>query len=82
MHTRIQILLLIKGLLEEFRIFSTIIINDMRVYIGDHINLGMTGVSLYRLDVTAIQLKLIGNTGMAKTVEYYRRKIMFPDQVI
>ena len=54
MHTRIQILLLVKGLLEEFRIFSTIIINDMRVYIGDHIDLGMTGVSLYRLNVTAI----------------------------
>ena len=54
MHARIQILLLVKGLLKEFRIFSAIIINDMRVYIGDHIDLGMTGVSLYRLDVTAI----------------------------
>ena len=40
----------------------------------------MTGVALDCLDITAIQLQLIGDTGMTKTVKYDSRKIILLNQ--
>ena len=47
-----------------------------------HIRLGMSGVSLYRLDVPAAQLQLVSNAGVAETVENDLRQIMVLDQLL
>ena len=36
----------------------------------------MTGISLHRLNVAAIQLQLIGDAGMAQAVKNYSRKVV------
>lgn len=40
----------------------------------------MTGIALYRLDVTAVQLQFVGDAGMAETVKDDSRKIILFDK--
>ena len=40
----------------------------MRVYICNHIDLSMAGITLYRFDISTIQFQLISNTEIAGTV--------------
>lgn len=42
----------------------------------------MSGVSLNSLDIASVQFQLIGDTGVAETVEDYLRKTMFLDQLV
>ena len=42
----------------------------------------MPGVSLNGFDIASVQLQLIGDTGVAETVEDYLWKIMFLDQLV
>ena len=68
MHLWIQILFLIKRFFKKLCIFPSIIIQNMRVHIRNHIDLSMTGITLYRFDVSTIQFQLISNTEIAGAV--------------
>ena len=54
----------------------------MRVLVRDHLGLRMTGIALYGFHIAAVQLQLVGNAGMAKTVEDYLRQIILLNQLI
>ena len=58
-----------KCFLEQFCISFSILIQDMAINIRHHVYLCMPRVSLYRFDVAAVQLQLIGDAGMAQAVE-------------
>jgi len=54
----------------------------MRIYICDHTDLGMSGIALYCLDISAIQFQLIRNTAVSQAVKDHRWEIMLLDQLI
>ena len=68
MHLWIQILFLIKRFFKKLCIFPSVIIQNMRVHIRNHIDLSMAGITLYRFDISTIQFQLISNTEIAGTV--------------
>ena len=80
MHLWIQILFLIKCFFKKLCIFPSVIIQNMRVHIRNHIDLSMAGITLYRFDVPTIQFQLISNTTMTETVKYNRWEIIVLDQ--
>ena len=82
MHGRIQILLTVKGFFEECCITLSVIVDDMGIYVGDHIDLGMSGITLHCLNITTVKLQLVSNRGVTETVEYNRWQIMLLDQII
>lgn len=48
----------------------SVLIQNVCVHFGDHINLSMTGITLSGLQVTVIQFELISGTGVTQRVEY------------
>ena len=68
MHLWIQILFLIKRFFKKLCIFPSVIIQNMRVHIRNHIDLSMAGITLYRFDISTIQFQLISNTEIAGAV--------------
>ena len=48
----------------------SVLIQNVCVHLGDHINLCMTGITLSGLQVTVIQFELICGTGVTQRVEY------------
>ena len=80
MHLWIQILFLIKCFFKKLCIFPSVIIQNMRVHIRNHIDLSMAGITLYRLDISTIQFQLISNAAMTETVKYNRWEIIVLDQ--
>lgn len=66
---RLRTMPFIEGLLDQLRIRLPVFVQNMGVLIRYHLRLRMTGVTLHRLDVTAAQLQLVGDAGMADTVE-------------
>lgn len=72
----------VECLLEQFCIFLPVLIENVGVLIRNHGCLRMTGVALYGLDVTLIQLQFIGDAGVAETVKDNRRQVVFFDQVL
>lgn len=42
----------------------------------------MTGISLDGFNVTTIELQLVGNTGMSKTVKDHFREVVLLDQPV
>ena len=52
----------------------------MRVLIRYHLCLRISGISLDRFHIPAVQLELIGNAGVPEAVEDHFRQVMFPDQ--
>lgn len=63
-HLRVQILLSVKCILEQCRVFLSVLIQDVAVHIRDHVDLGMAGISLHGLDVPAVQLQLVSDAGL------------------
>ena len=59
----------IKRLLEQICVMHPVIVQNMGILIRDHLRLCVTGIPLNRFDVAAVQLQLIGDAGMAQTVE-------------
>ncbi len=55
-------------------------IDDMRIHIGYHPALGMTGITLYRLDIAAAELQFDARAAVAQAVKYNRLEIVFRDQ--
>ena len=80
-HLRSEILLPVKCLLKQFSIFPSVFVDDMRVNIRHHTHLGMAGISLYGLDVSTVQLKLVSDAGVSETVENDFGKIIITDQL-
>ena len=52
----------------------------MRINIQYHIRLRMPGISLGSFDIAAVQLQLIGDTGMTEAVEHDSRQIVSLDE--
>ena len=71
MHLWIQILFLIKCFFKKLCIFPSVIIQNMRVHICNHIDLSMARITLYRLDVSTIQFQLISNAAMMLCIACY-----------
>ena len=72
MHLRIQIFFLIKCFFKQLCIFLPVIIQDVGIYIRNHADLGMSGISLDSFNISTIQFQLIGNTAVSETVENNR----------
>ena len=53
----------------------------MRVKVGYHSRLSMTGISLNSLDIAAADLQLQRSAAMAKTMKYNRTQIMVCNQL-
>ena len=64
-HLSIQILFLVERFLKKLCIFSSVIIQNIRIHIRNHIDLSMAGIPLYRFDVPTIQFQLISNTELS-----------------
>ena len=54
----------------------------MRIHIRDHLDLGMAGITLHRLDVPAVKLQLIRNARMAYAVENDLREITLINDIL
>lgn len=54
----------------------------MRILVGYHTCYCVTGVTLNRLDIAAVQLQLVCNTGMTKAVKHNLGQIMRFDQFL
>ena len=48
----------------------SILIQNVCVHLGNHVDLSMTGITLSGLQVTVIQFELISGTGVTQRVEY------------
>ena len=68
-HLWIQIFFLVERFLKKLCIFSSVIIQNIRIHICNHIDLSMAGITLYRFDISTIQFQLISNTEIAGTVK-------------
>ena len=66
---------------EKLRILPSVFVENMRILVSNHLCLEMTGIALHRLDVTTIQLELIGNARVTQTVKHHRRKVIIGDEV-
>ena len=53
----------------------------MRILIRNHLCLCMTGISLHRLNVAAIQLQFVGDAGMTQAVKNNFRKVVLLNQL-
>ena len=73
---------LIKGIFNQLRIVHAILIQDVRILVGNHLCLRVTGVTLNGFDITAVQLQLISDTGMTQRMEDNRRKTILLDQFL
>lgn len=65
---------------KEPRVIPPVFIKDMRINLGDHGGLGVTGVTLYGFYITAVKLQLVCDAGMTKAVENNLWQIMLIDQ--
>ena len=54
----------------------------MRIHIRDHLDLGMAGLPLPRLDAPAVKLQLIRNARMAYAVENDLREITLINDIL
>ena len=54
----------------------------MRIHIRDHLDLGMAGITLHRLDVPAVKFQLIRNARMAYAVKNDLRKITLINDIL
>ena len=42
-----------------------VLVQNVRIHAGDHVDLGVSGIALGGLQVAVVELQLIGGTGMA-----------------
>lgn len=59
-------LFLIEDIFKDPSIVFAILIQNIRVLVCDHLSLRMTGITLHGFYIAAVQLQLIGDTGMSK----------------
>ena len=62
-------------------VVPAVFIKDVRVNLCNHGGLGVSGVTLDRLYISAVQLQFVGDAGMTQAVENDFRKIMLVDQL-
>ena len=74
--------MLIEEIVESLCVQTPIIIQNVCVLLGDHRSLCMTGIALHGFDIAAVQLELVCNAGVSKTVENYVGKIVFLNQLL
>ena len=79
---RLCTMMLIEEIVESLCVQTPIIIQNVCVLLGDHRSLCMTGIALHGFDIAAVQLELVCNTGVSKTVENYFGKIVFLNQLL
>ncbi len=58
-------------------VYFPVLIQDMCIYIGDHINLRMAGIPLCRFQVTKASLQLVSCTGVPQGMEH---NIRYPEK--
>lgn len=63
-------------LFEKACVLSPAFVYDMAVDVCDHIDLGVARVSLDGLDVAAVEVEFIGDTGMPEAVENDIREVV------
>lgn len=68
-HTRFGTASPVEGFFQQMRIRYAVFIQNMRILVRDHFRLCVTGIPLHSLDVTAIELQLVGDAGMPETVK-------------
>ena len=73
---------IVEEIVESLCVQTPIIIQNVCVLLGDHRSLCMTGIALHGFDIAAVQLELVCNTGVSKTVENYFGKIVFLNQLL
>ena len=58
-YIRVQVLSLVERLLKQLGILPAVFVDNVAVNIRHHIYLGMPGITLYRLDISAVQFQLM-----------------------
>ena len=71
----------VKGVFKKFGVGLTVIIQNMRILVGDHGGLSMTGVTLNSLDISAVQLQLVCNARMTQAMEDNLRKVILSERI-
>lgn len=61
----------IEGRLELLRVELSILVENVRVNLGDHIDLRVSGITLRCFQVSVVELQFVSCTGMAEGMEYY-----------
>lgn len=59
----------IKRFFKLLRIDLSILIQNMRVYLGNHVGFGMTRIALCRFQIAVVQFQLISGTRMTERVK-------------
>ena len=69
--------MVVKDIFKELCIGPSVIVQDVRILVCDHLCLCVSRISLDCLDVTAIPLQLISYAGVPETVEHHLWQIVF-----
>ena len=73
---------IVEEIVESLCVQTPVIIQNVCVLLGDHRSLCMTGIALHGFDIAAVQLELVCNAGVSKTVKNYFGKIVFLNQLL
>lgn len=63
-----QIRVGVKFRIEFLCVDFPILVQDVSINLGDHLNFRMAGIALSGLDVTVIELQLVGRAGMPERI--------------
>ncbi len=61
----------IESRLEFLCIDLSILIENMRVYLGDHVNFGIPRISLRCFQISVVEFQFVGCAGVAEGMKYY-----------
>ena len=67
-HFRLGSLVLVEEIIKTLCIQTPIIVQDMCILLCDHRSLRMTGIALHGFDIAAVQLELVCNTGVSRSL--------------
>ena len=70
----------IKLLFKTLGINASVVVENVGVNIRDHLDLRVSRITLYRLNIAAVEFELVSDARMTETVEHNRRQIIVPNQ--
>ena len=64
----------IEGILKTLGIEPSVLVDDVRVHIRHHLQLGVSRITLYGFHISAVKFEFVGNAAVPQTMKYYLRK--------
>lgn len=72
----------VECLLKELRVLPAVIVEDVGIQVGNHLGLGVPGVTLHRFDVSPVEFQLVGDAGVAQRVKDCLGQIALLDELV